>query len=107
MHPPRDTRDASGDEGVRTPDLVNAIHALSQLSYVPEVRAAKPHTGVSAGTAKPILGYIRSQAKRAGVKTLGRYFAAPSVKQKAPRTHRVFAGSITTSDVTPSRVTAL
>ena len=24
-----------GDEGDRTPDLMNAIHALSQLSYVP------------------------------------------------------------------------
>ena len=26
-----------GDEGDRTPDLMNAIHALSQLSYVPFV----------------------------------------------------------------------
>ena len=26
-----------GDEGDRTPDLVNAIQALSQLSYVPEI----------------------------------------------------------------------
>jgi hypothetical protein len=26
----------SGDKGDRTPDLVNAIHALSQLSYIPE-----------------------------------------------------------------------
>ena len=24
-----------GDKGDRTPDLVNAIHALSQLSYIP------------------------------------------------------------------------
>ena len=24
-----------GDEGDRTPDLMNAIHALSQLSYIP------------------------------------------------------------------------
>ena len=38
-----------GDEGDRTPDLVNAIHALSQLSYVPEVRAAATDTSVSAG----------------------------------------------------------
>src|SRR5262249_61517587 len=30
----------SGDEGARTPDLVNANHALSQLSYIP-VRLAK------------------------------------------------------------------
>ena len=27
--------EASGGEGDRTPDLVNAIHALSQLSYAP------------------------------------------------------------------------
>ena len=26
-----------GDEGKRTPDLMNAIHALSQLSYVPGI----------------------------------------------------------------------
>ena len=26
----------SGGEGDRTPDLVNAIHALSQLSYAPK-----------------------------------------------------------------------
>jgi hypothetical protein len=28
---------AGGGEGDRTPDLVNAIHALSQLSYAPDV----------------------------------------------------------------------
>src|SRR5690349_17432743 len=28
---------ASGGEGDRTPDLVNAIHALSQLSYAPAI----------------------------------------------------------------------
>ena len=27
----------SGGEGDRTPDLVNAIHALSQLSYAPVI----------------------------------------------------------------------
>lgn len=27
-----------GDEGDRTPDLMNAIHALSQLSYVPAIK---------------------------------------------------------------------
>ena len=26
-----------GDKGVRTPDLMTASHALSQLSYIPEV----------------------------------------------------------------------
>jgi hypothetical protein len=38
----------------------------------------------SAGTAKPIPAYIVSQGKRAGGKVEGRYFAAPSVEQKAP-----------------------
>src|SRR5690606_38268888 len=28
-------RNLGGDKGDRTPDLVNAIHALSQLSYIP------------------------------------------------------------------------
>ena len=31
-----------GDEGSRTPDLLNAIQALSQLSYIPEWLAAYP-----------------------------------------------------------------
>jgi hypothetical protein len=42
-------RDVSGGEGDRTPDLVNAIHALSQLSYAPEVHAVDTDTTVSAG----------------------------------------------------------
>ena len=33
-------RPFSGGEGDRTPDLVNAIHALSQLSYAPVIFAA-------------------------------------------------------------------
>src|SRR5690606_15695734 len=32
-------RPGSGGEGDRTPDLVNAIHALSQLSYAPIIIA--------------------------------------------------------------------
>ena len=31
-----------GDEGDRTPDLMNAIHALSQLSYVPVFKFLVP-----------------------------------------------------------------
>jgi hypothetical protein len=31
----RDRSPDDGGEGDRTPDLVNAIHALSQLSYAP------------------------------------------------------------------------
>ena len=30
-----------GGEGDRTPDLVNAIHALSQLSYAPQIDSAE------------------------------------------------------------------
>ena len=35
-------RGSSGGEGDRTPDLVNAIHALSQLSYAP-IYIGRPH----------------------------------------------------------------
>src|SRR2546428_9411791 len=35
--PCRPCRPSSGGEGDRTPDLVNAIHALSQLSYAPVI----------------------------------------------------------------------
>ncbi len=35
----------SGGEGDRTPDLVNAIHALSQLSYAPIIFAARKTAG--------------------------------------------------------------
>src|SRR6266852_2505446 len=40
--PPR-----SGGEGDRTPDLVNAIHALSQLSYAP-INIGSPHARATA-----------------------------------------------------------
>src|SRR5256885_3216941 len=39
---------SSGGEGDRTPDLVNAIHALSQLSYAPRILG--PAKRVPAGT---------------------------------------------------------
>ena len=45
----------SGGEGDRTPDLVNAIHALSQLSYAPllycraRFRAPRQHENLAAG----------------------------------------------------------
>ena len=34
----------SGGEGDRTPDLVNAIHALSQLSYAPHTPIFSQHS---------------------------------------------------------------
>ena len=36
-HSAASSPDANGGEGDRTPDLVNAIHALSQLSYAPAI----------------------------------------------------------------------
>ena len=53
--------EANGGEGDRTPDLVNAIHALSQLSYAPV--SFPPSTGASA--ARKHSGRTRErQAKR-------------------------------------------
>ena len=39
--------DANGGEGDRTPDLVNAIHALSQLSYAPAIFCSRREGGRS------------------------------------------------------------
>ena len=33
----KNTEERGGDEGDRTPDLLNAIQTLSQLSYVPSL----------------------------------------------------------------------
>src|SRR5882757_2824634 len=49
----------SGGEGDRTPDLVNAIHALSQLSYAP---AIFPRPKWPAGTRHLIGAFRRCQA---------------------------------------------
>ena len=94
----------SGDEGDRTPDLRNAIAALSQLSYVPKSKRERHIQGFSAGTAKPIPGYIRSQAKRAGGNIGGRYFAAPS-RRRSPQAATMGAGH-NHSDMTLRRVSA-
>src|SRR5437016_6793912 len=50
----------SGGEGDRTPDLVNAIHALSQLSYAPVILG--PAKRVPAGTRHLIGALWRCQA---------------------------------------------
>jgi hypothetical protein len=73
-----------GDEGDRTPDLRNAIAALSQLSYVPEVQVVKSHRGGSTRAAKPTRGSMTSQGNRTGANDEGRYFAAPSDEPKEP-----------------------
>ncbi len=41
----------SGGEGNRTPDLVNAIHALSQLSYAPSILRAAEGTSLQGNMA--------------------------------------------------------
>ena len=51
IHRVPDRRTHSGGEGNRTPDLLNAIQALSQLSYAPD--AARR---VATGTKKAIRG---------------------------------------------------
>src|SRR5712664_1893648 len=56
----RPCRPFSGGEGDRTPDLVNAIHALSQLSYAPVILG--PAKRVLAGTRHLIWTLWRCQA---------------------------------------------
>ncbi len=48
----------SGGEGDRTPDLVNAIHALSQLSYAPVILGGpeNPSSAPSTGTYEGVIG---------------------------------------------------
>src|SRR5688572_13675050 len=96
-----------GDEGDRTPDLRNAIAALSQLSYVPEVQAAESHRGRSTGAAKPTRGFGTSQANCTGGNHEGRYFAAPSDATKEPAgRHEQARVCVNTSEVMLRRVTA-
>ena len=96
-----------GDEGDRTPDLRNAIAALSQLSYVPEVQVVESHRGGSTRAAKPTRGSMTSQANRAGANAEGRYFAAPSDARKEPAgRHEQARVYVITSEVMLRRVTA-
>ena len=48
----------NGGEGNRTPDLVNAIHALSQLSYAPVILGAR-----EAVRSKPTTSWSRTLTK--------------------------------------------
>jgi hypothetical protein len=56
----------SGGEGDRTPDLVNAIHALSQLSYAPYYivapSAPRQHENLAVGSVS--VKRIRCRAMR-------------------------------------------
>src|SRR5205823_1059908 len=75
VRPPR-----HGGEGNRTPDLLNAIQALSQLSYAPASSANVEHVqSRSQGTTKYSPGYIECQRTGTSENLVGRYFAALSV----------------------------
>ena len=66
-----------GGEGNRTPDLLNAIQALSQLSYAPRRRSRAVRTGLPSGTAKYSHVYIACQRNGSSENVCGQYFAAP------------------------------
>ena len=64
-----------GGEGNRTPDLLNAIQALSQLSYAPSAERIQLFRQE---TRSVVRGRDDVKKFRAGVIRLGRYFAALS-----------------------------
>src|SRR5688572_13396164 len=78
----RPSEQPDGGEGNRTPDLLNAIQALSQLSYAPGPDPCRATTLVratlAAGNTKYSRRVVVSQRTRAGANVSGRYFAAPS-----------------------------
>ena len=93
---------SDGGEGNRTPDLLNAIQALSQLSYAPGL-SPRPHVGDT--RAERIGQEPRSIARgiaavnetRTGGNVCGRYFAAPSwlTIESGRQTEKVILGSLT------------
>jgi hypothetical protein len=74
---PRNPSPRHGGEGNRTPDLLNAIQALSQLSYAPSSQLSSGR--LSPGTTKYSHGYSECQQIGTGENLFGRYFAAPYV----------------------------
>ena len=61
----------NGGEGDRTPDLVNAIHALSQLSYAPAIlsrlrSAPRQHGNVAVVAVSVNEGYMALNQSGAG-----------------------------------------
>src|SRR2546422_2495501 len=60
--PPPVAQPSSGGEGDRTPDLVNAIHALSQLSYAPLILSPRNGCNRQTGTRHLIGAFKRCQA---------------------------------------------
>ena len=83
-----------GGEGNRTPDLLNAIQALSQLSYAPSSMTHHPlprfrsptKRRLPSGTTKYSRGYSECQRNRTGENLRGRYLAALSVTPFRKRT---------------------
>ena len=73
-------RSRHGGEGNRTPDLLNAIQALSQLSYAPaSQRQSVGSRRQPPGTPDNSRVYTQCQRIGTGENLVGRYFAAPSV----------------------------
>ena len=73
-----------GGERDRTADLLNAIQALSQLSYapsshVPQVQQRQRTKRLRSGTTNYSQGYSECQRNRTGENLEGRYFASPSM----------------------------
>jgi hypothetical protein len=74
------TRDfVSGARGTRTPDLLGAIQALSQLSYSPERRQMPRGSGRQCSPGRPI-GYRRDCAQTPTRFTTGRPFMSPRAR---------------------------
>ena len=79
LQPPQHWKfSGDGGEGNRTPDLVNAIHALSQLSYAPGDGRVCANLGQPSGTVQYSRVYMACQRNRTSENVYGQYFAAPS-----------------------------
>jgi hypothetical protein len=64
-----------GDEGIRTPGLLNAIEALSQLSYIPTI-AALPSLGTLTGANRLRL-LLQQESYRGGSQASSAFLALP------------------------------
>ncbi len=75
----------NGGEGDRTPDLVNAIHALSQLSYAPVILSRPDHLGAQARQHGKLSDFTRSRqavpARTASQAPLSHYFGSMTRKK--------------------------
>jgi hypothetical protein len=84
---PWEVRD-DGGEGNRTPDLLNAIQALSQLSYAPHLLECHgPNRGNRPEPRSIAEGIASVNEIRPSENLCGQYFAAPSRDVAASRMH--------------------